>query len=134
MNIKAYVFLFVIVTAAIIFKDDSRILIAKRHHYWEFPGGRLEEDESMEDCIVREIKEELCLDIIPVKKFCIEKDNEIELHVFIAKYAGGELKLNFHQAAKWVKIGDLKNYKFLPLDERVVKKLIASQAFNNKAD
>ncbi len=133
MNIKAYVFLFVIVTAAIIFKDD-RILIAKRHHYWEFPGGRLEEGESLEDCIVREIKEELCIDVTIVKKFCIEKNNEIELHVFIAKYVGGELRLKFHQAAKWVKIEDLKNYKFLPLDERVVKKLVASQAFNNKAD
>jgi len=112
----------VIVTAAII-RKGNKVLIAKRGDKWEFPGGKLEENESMEECIKREIKEELGIEISVIKKFCIEKKDEIELHVFTANYEKGNIKLNFHNDAKWIGIEELNNYDFLPLDKRIVKKI-----------
>jgi len=126
-----------IVTAAIIFKGE-KILIAKRRHQWEFPGGRLEKGETMEECIVREIKEELNIDIAIIKKFMVVRNEEIELHVFIARYLEGEIKLNFHQDAKWIGLEELNEHEFLPLDRKIVERLLKakqlSQGFNNKAD
>ena len=111
-----------LVTAAIIF-NKNKILIAKRGNKWEFPGGRLEGKESLEECIKREIKEELNIGISIIKKFCIEKNNEIELHVFLARYENGNLKLRFHENAKWINIEEIDKFEFLPLDEKVVEKL-----------
>ena len=122
MNIKAYVFLLVIVTAAIIFKDD-RILIAKRGDKWEFPGGKLEENESLEECIKREIKEELNIEISDIKNFGVEKENNIELHVFTANFKKGRIKLNFHKEIKWVDANEILNYDFLDLDKKVAQKI-----------
>ncbi|MCD6473285.1 MAG: (deoxy)nucleoside triphosphate pyrophosphohydrolase [Thermoplasmata archaeon] len=126
LYILANLFYLMIVTAAIIFKGE-KILIAKRHHQWEFPGGRLEEDETMGECIVREIKEELNIDIAIIKKFLVVRNEEIELHVFMARYLEGEIKLNFHQDVKWVDLKELNEYEFLPLDKKIVERLLKTK-------
>jgi len=112
----------VIVTAAVIFKG-GKILIARRNKKWEFPGGKLEENESLEECIEREIKEELEIEIDVVKKFCVEREADIELHVFIARYKKGEIKLNFHNEIRWIDAKDILNYDFLDADKKVAKKI-----------
>lgn len=121
------------VTAAIIRKDD-KFLIAQRAEddecglLWEFPGGKLEEGETLQECIIREIKEELDLDIEIIDIFATSlyhfNSKKIYFTVFNAKILGGNLKLNVHNQAHWIKASQLKDYKFMPPDVVFVEKLI----------
>lgn len=120
------------VTAAIIRKND-KILICQRaaddecDMLWEFPGGKLEEGETTEQCIIREIREELELEIkvlgIFTESIYRYEDKEIAFTVFNAEITGGVMKLNVHNAAKWVSVEELYNYKFMPADIEFVDKL-----------
>ncbi len=120
------------VTAAIIRKDD-KILICQRAvddecgMLWEFPGGKLEEGETLEQCIIREIREELELDIkvhgIFTENVYRFENKEIAFTVFDAEITGGVMKLNVHNAAKWVSVEELYNYEFMPADIEFVDKL-----------
>lgn len=120
------------VTAAIIRKED-KILICQRAKdddaplLWEFPGGKLEPGETLEACIVREIKEELELDI-RVKKVFSEVDysyldRRVHFTFFEAEILGGEMKLNVHEDARWVARHALQQYEFLPADIDIVQML-----------
>jgi 8-oxo-dGTP diphosphatase len=121
------------VAAAIIHKDD-KILIAQRAvddecgMLWEFPGGKLEEGETLEECIIREIREELNLDIEIIDIFDTSvyryDSQDIEFTVFNVRVVGGKLKLNVHNKVKWVEISQLRNYDFMPADIGFVEKLI----------
>lgn len=107
--------------------DQNQILIAKRPENkalplkWEFPGGKVEENESFESCIIREIKEELNLDIVPVnyigkESFQYDYAN-VTLHLYTGKIIGdAPLKLNEHIEAKWVNVNELETYDFPELD------------------
>lgn len=120
------------VTAAII-RDKDKILICQRAAddecpmLWEFPGGKLEKGETLEECIIREIYEELELNIKVLGIFAESiyrfKGNESHFTVYNAEISGGELKLNVHNAAKWVTVDELDNYEFMPADIEFVKKL-----------
>lgn len=120
------------VTAAII-RHGHKILICQRDEadecgmLWEFPGGKREPGESLEECIVREIREELELDIHTQGVFTtsVYKFNgkEIYFTVFNAEITGGVMKLNVHNAAEWVTIKELCNYEFMPADIEFVEKL-----------
>lgn len=113
------------VTAAII-ETNGRVLIAQRPGgdklglKWEFPGGKIERGETPEQCLVREIKEELNLDIKIKKHFmnsCYKYETgEIELICYLAEIAGGKLKLNFHAALEWAAKEQLKEFDFAPAD------------------
>jgi 8-oxo-dGTP diphosphatase len=121
------------VTAAII-RDREKILICQRSAddecgmLWEFPGGKKEENETLEECIVREIREELELDIkvhgIFTKCIYHFNGNKIFFTVFNAEIISGELRLNVHNAAKWVSIVEMSNYDFMPADIEFVGKLV----------
>ncbi len=121
------------VTAAII-KNNDKYLICQRSLddecslLWEFPGGKLEEMETLEECIIREIKEELELDIEIQDIFTTSiyhyDQKEIYFTVYNALIAGGKMKLNVHNAAKWVALEDLQLYDFMPADIEFVDKLI----------
>lgn len=124
------------VTAAIITrKEESKeqILICQRAAddecglLWEFPGGKLEDDETLEECIIREIKEELDLDIRIKDIFMTNlyrfKKKEIFFTVFNAEITGGTLKLNVHNASVWISIKELDEYRFMPPDIRFIEEL-----------
>ena len=118
------------VTAAIIEKN-GKILVTQRPGSdklglkWEFPGGKIEQGETPEQCLVREIKEELNLDIKITGHFMNStykyETGEIELICYFAKITGGEVKLNFHEAAKWIEKSQLKEFDFAPADIPVWK-------------
>lgn len=120
------------VTAAIIRKDD-KILICQRAaddecgKLWEFPGGKLEDGETLEQCIIREIREELELDIKVLGIFTESvyrfENKEILFTVFNAVIMGGVMKLNVHNTAEWVTIKEMSNYKFMTADIAFVDKL-----------
>ncbi|WP_219845142.1 MULTISPECIES: NUDIX domain-containing protein [unclassified Paenibacillus] len=120
------------VTAAVIM-DDRKVLITRRKGedgtpgLWEFPGGKLEGSESLEQCLRREIKEELNISI-KVRKYFRESVVQTEkgtyrIMAFFAKHINGEIKLNVHHEAKWVDITDLNQYSFLPADVTFVQEL-----------
>ena len=121
------------VVAAIIKKED-KIFITKRSYgefadMWEFPGGKIELGESREGALIREIKEELELDINNLEYITtVEYDYpkfHLTMHCFICEICGGELMLNAHNDAKWVSLEELSSQKWVPADIEIVEKLVA---------
>jgi len=121
--------------AVILHKD--RILIAQRKKgdtlagYWEFPGGKLEECESLEECLAREVREELGIEIKAVKFWrTIEHEypaKKLALHFYFCRWISGKPEPIECAAARWIKIPELKRYKFPPADTDVIKDLIANE-------
>jgi 8-oxo-dGTP diphosphatase len=116
-----------LVTAAII-RHQGKILIAKRKldakfepNRWEFPGGKVEFTEHPEACVVREIKEELNIDIQIEKFFALNSHvYQEELHVvllaYLCTFKGGDLKVIDAAEAKWVEAKTLKDYEWATAD------------------
>ena len=123
-----------IVGTAIIVDEKGRILIGQRPEgkalpgLWEFPGGKLEEGETIEQCIIREIKEELNVHC-DVGKFLLTVSKEYEhgdfqLMVHEATIKDMEhLKANVHQDLRWVTPQEMKNYEFPPADVEIIEYL-----------
>lgn len=120
------------VTAAII-KENNKILICQRAKddecglLWEFPGGKKEAGESLEECIIREIKEELNLDIIVHDVFAKTmyqfSEKKVLFTFFNVSINGGNMLLNVHETAQWVSLEQLEQFSFMPADIEVVEKL-----------
>ena len=123
-----------IVGTAIIVDDKGRILIGQRPEdkalpgLWEFPGGKLEEGETIEQCIKREIYEELNVHC-EVGKFLLTVSKEYEhgdfqLMVYEAFVCDMEcLKANVHQELRWVTPKEMANYEFPPADVEIIEYL-----------
>lgn len=120
------------VTAAII-REGEKILICQRAAddecplLWEFPGGKRENGEILEECIKREIREELGLDIRIIDIFMesIYRFNgeEIYFTVYNAEITGGQLSINVHNNVRWVTVDEIGKYSFMPADINFVKRL-----------
>ena len=120
------------VVAAIIKKQD-KIFITRRSYgefadMWEFPGGKIELGDSREEALIREVKEELELDINNLEYLTtVEYDYpnfHLTMHCFICEICGGELVLNAHNDAKWVSLEELSTQKWVPADVEVVEKIL----------
>src|SRR5512137_212243 len=108
-----------IVTAAVI-ERDGYILIGKRKRgkrhagKWEFPGGTLEDGETNEQCLKRELLEELAItaeigDLVCSSTFSYTPDWTIQLMAYRATIISGTFNLNDHEEIRWVKPKDLVN-------------------------
>jgi 8-oxo-dGTP diphosphatase len=95
---------------------------------WEFPGVKLESGESKTDCLLREIKKELNLEISISKQLSMVEhhytDFSLHLHPFICEYKGGELLAAEHAQVKWESIDKLKDYDWEEADVPVMEELI----------
>lgn len=121
------------VTCAIIYFGD-KILVVQRSESmvlplkWEFPGGKIEENESEEDCIKREIKEELNIEIDLVKRLTPSYFNypniSIELIPFKANYLQGEIILNEHKQYLLIKKHELSDLDLAEADLPILKELL----------
>lgn len=122
------------VVAAVICNEDNKILIAQRNlkksqgGLWEFPGGKIESGETREHAIVREIKEEMNIEI-EVEKYLAEKvfeypEKTINLIALKCKIINGKITLNEHEDAKWINKNELTNYNFAPADRFIIEKII----------
>ena len=112
------------VVAAIIIENGS--VFATQRGYgefkdgWEFPGGKIEPDETPEDAIVREIKEELDTEVEVIELLdTVEYDYpnfHLSMDCFICKIKSGDLVLKEHEAAKWLTKETLGSVDWLPAD------------------
>ena len=119
------------VAAAIIIKDDS-VFATQRGYgewkgWWEFPGGKIEDGESPEEALVREIREELEAEIEVEQLFeTVEwdyPDFHLNMHCFLCSLKSDTLHLNEHQAAAWLTLETMTSVKWLPADEGLAGKI-----------
>ncbi len=107
---------------AVIRNQKAQILIDRRcakgemGGLWEFPGGKIEQDETVEECIKREIKEELSLDIEVGKCLIVVNHTyttfEITLFVHECQYLGGEPQPIACDEIRWVNLEEIDQYNF----------------------
>ena len=120
------------VSAGLVFRD-GKLLITQRHAdahlggLWEFPGGKRERDESFESCLVRELKEELGIEVA-VRELVetIEHDyseKRVLLKFFRCEWLANEPQALGCPAFQWVTHEELADYKFPAADERLLEHL-----------
>ena len=119
------------VVAAII-RDGDRIFATQRGYGefkdgWEFPGGKIEAGESSEEALVREIREELEIQIM-IDRFIhtVEYDYpsfHLSMDCYICHIEKGSPVLTEHEAAKWLSMNNIDSVSWLPADIEVVDKL-----------
>ena len=94
---------------------------------WEIPGGKLEPGETPEQCIVREIQEELQTTVQPVRKLGIVDYDyptfHLTMHCILCTIVSGELKLLEHEAARWLNKETLHSVEWLPADKLILDKI-----------
>jgi 8-oxo-dGTP diphosphatase len=117
------------VVAAIIMQGDE-IFATQRGYgdfkgYWEFPGGKIEVDETPQQALIREIKEELDVEIMVGELIhTVEYDYpqfHLTMHCFICTKTAGELVLKEHEAGKWLTKDTISSVEWLPADEGILK-------------
>lgn len=114
-----------IVTAAVIWRSGKVLLTrraggGKHEGFWEFPGGKVEQGESLKDCLERELLEELGVksdvgDVLCMSEF--EYDHgAIKLVALETRLVSSEFNLKDHDRIEWVSPKDLLDYQLLPAD------------------
>ena len=121
------------VVAAIIVHEDK--IFATQRGYgdfkdgWEFPGGKIEENETPQEALVREIKEELDTEIeVGELLDTVEYDYpkfHLSMDCFICTIKSGDLVLKEHEAAKWLTKETLDSVDWLSADQELVEKVKA---------
>lgn len=125
----------VLVAACALIDADKRVLIARRPQgkplagLWEFPGGKIEEGETPEDTVIRELREELT---VKVTKPCLapltfSSHDYLEFHIllslFVCRRWGGTPTPREEQEIKWVRANRLRDYAMPPADEPLISHL-----------
>lgn len=117
------------VVAALILNDSGLVLAVKcpEHKHnggWEFPGGKIEPGEAPCDAAVREIQEELGVQVeVGELLHTVEWDYptfHLSMQCFPCRMRGGELRLNEHSEARWLSLADINSLDWLPADVDVL--------------
>jgi 8-oxo-dGTP diphosphatase len=116
--------------AAGLIEKDHRYLITKRpagvhlEGFWEFPGGKREPGESLQECLQRELKEELGIDITLGSPFHVIKheypEKLVELHFFCCTIQSGEPQALGCEEWRWETAKDLAKFEFPPADQPII--------------
>ena len=125
----------IIVASIALIDTNNQILIAKRPNkkhlsgYWEFPGGKVEKDESPQNTIIREVKEELNIDInnkcvapLTFSEFDYEEFHLLLLLYVCRRWEGEPMSMEKNEI-KWVKANMLRQYKMPPADDSLIYSL-----------
>ena len=116
-----------ITVVAALIEKDGKYLIARRSTgssdvlgKWEFPGGKVEQEETEENAIEREIKEEFEMNIKAIKflvnNVCEYPTKTIDLRLYECKHLSGEFNLHDHSEYLFVDKEDIVNYDLCPAD------------------
>ena len=124
------------VVAAILHRDEAYFATQRGYGefegMWEFPGGKIEPDESPEDALKREIQEELGIDITIDKFLCTTEYDypsfHLTMHCYLCGIKAGEIELREHKSAHWLRPEELVSVEWLPADKEIVEKL----KYNNR--
>lgn len=123
------------VVAAII-RDGDRILATQRGYgrwkgWWEFPGGKMQEGESREEALIREMKEEMDAGIVIDQYYTTVEydypDFHLTMHCYLCHLADGYFKLKEHQDARWLAADTADVLQWLPADEELVANLFKAE-------
>jgi mutator protein MutT len=123
------------VDAAIaIVAKQGKILICQRKNdkalggFWEFPGGKREPGESLEDCLRRELREELAIEVRPLRALTpIEHDYphvHVRLHPFLCAHDSGQITHLECQTSRWIDPPALRDFRFPPANEPLLEEVI----------
>ncbi|SDY49532.1 8-oxo-dGTP diphosphatase MutT [Tindallia californiensis] len=122
------------VTAAILRNESNKILIARRPPgknlagYWEFPGGKIEENESPEESLKRELKEEMNITVEVGKQLgeTTHTYDTFTVHLMLYETAllSGDIQLKEHDRMAWVAAEELLDYLMAPADLPMIENLI----------
>ena len=120
------------VVAAIIKKNNQYLIVQRNRNKhlalkWEFPGGKVQDNETFTEALSREIKEELNITINMYEKFAEEKykDEKIDiiLHYYLCTLESGTIKLNEHEDLAWVEKKNFDQYDFAEGDGNMLSLL-----------
>jgi 8-oxo-dGTP diphosphatase len=113
---------------------DHKILIGQRAYggscanLWEFPGGKIEPGETPQECLIREVQEEVGIPIAITKEFCRSSysypDRDIDFIFFLGEVLDITGLIHpVHQKLAWVSPQELSDYDFCPADEEILREL-----------
>ncbi|WP_282109355.1 8-oxo-dGTP diphosphatase MutT [Shewanella algicola] len=121
------------VAVGIVINPQKQILLAKRHDHlhqggkWEFPGGKVETNESVSDALVRELKEEVNLDVNSTSAFMDIShdypDKHVKLDIHLVTDFSGTASGMEGQQVKWVAVQSLTEYEFPEANKPILEKL-----------
>jgi 8-oxo-dGTP diphosphatase len=121
-----------LVAAAALVDVDGRVLLCKRPHgkhlagMWEFPGGKVEKGETPEACLIRELAEELGINVVKacLAPFAFTSHGYDSFHLLMPLYLcrrwGGVVQAREHEAIAWVKPNRMADYPMPPADAPLV--------------
>ena len=124
-----------VIVAAIIERSDRRILIGQRRRNdtsplkWEFPGGKIEEGETPEEALARELREELsasldkCTELGRVRHRYPGMSEELEIRFYAASIREGEITPNEFEQIVWALPKELANYDFLAANSQLIAQI-----------
>ena len=127
-------------SAALIF-HNGKLLITQRHAkahlggLWEFPGGKRESGETYEQCLLRELREELGIEVEVGELFeeisHSYAEKTVRLKFYICKLVSGKPRALDCAALKWITMSGLDNHDFPAADARLLRKIRASPRFRH---
>ena len=128
------------VVCGIICDENGRILLTRRSKgefagKWEFPGGKIEAGESYEECLSRELREELSICVV-IDSLYMKYEHpynsfSINLISLVCQYESGKIKLTEHDDYSWVIPAEFRNYEFVEGDIRLADKITKDSIFTS---
>ena len=121
--------------AAAIIIQDGRLFAARRRPgvhlagYWELPGGKLETSETAEQCLERELQEELNI-VARIGEFFGESTHDygakiVRLFVYLVEHVSGNFELVAHDEFRWLPLDQIDSVKWAPADIAIVEQYSA---------
>ena len=113
--------------------QNNKLLICQRPNFkdhplkWEFPGGKIKNDETNEEALIREINEELSIniinyeDLISYNFYYKDLNKTVFINFYLINTFSGKVLNNFHKELKWIEIKDIREYDFLEGDLKIIE-------------